>query len=76
MKTHVEAHNKFRELFMKTGLMDISSSIRLQRTFEKRQFSDCDYGEVTRSEASESAEDANHFFEAVVGYLIENNHLQ
>lgn len=75
-KTHVGAHNRFRELFIKTGLMDISLSIRLQRTFEKRQFSDYDYDEITEIEASESVEDATCFFDTVVRYLKENNHLQ
>ena len=76
MKTHVGAHNRFRELFVKTSLMDISLSIRLQRTSEKRQFSDYDYDEITESEASESVQDATFFFESVVRYLKENNHLK
>ena len=75
-KTHVGAHNKFRELFIKMGLMDMSLSIRLQRTFEKRQFSDYDYDEITESEAFESVEDATYFLDSVVRYLKENNHLQ
>lgn len=75
-KTHAGVHNRFRELFVKTGLIDISLSIRLQRTFEKRQFSDYDYDEIMESEAFESVGDATYFFETVVRYLIENNHLQ
>lgn len=76
VKTHVGAHSRFRELFIKTSLLDISLSVRLQRAFEKRQFSDYDYDEVAEHEASESVEDAAYFFDSVVRYLKENNHLQ
>ncbi len=76
VKTHVGAHNGFRERFIKLGLMDMSLSIRLQRTFEKRQFSDYDYDEITKSEAFESVEDATYFLDSVIRYLKENNHLQ
>lgn len=75
-KTHVGAHSRFRDIFIKTGVMDISLNTRLQRSFEKRQFGDYDYDEVAESEALESFEDATHFFEVVVRYLKENNHIK
>ncbi len=75
-KTHVGSHNKFRELFIKTGIWDKYFSTILQRSFEKRQFSDYDYDEVFESEAKESVDDAVHFFTTTVLYLKENNFLQ
>jgi uncharacterized protein (UPF0332 family) len=75
-KTHVGSHNKFRELFLKTGLWDREFNTILQRSFEKRQFSDYDYDEVLQEDAKESVEDAEHFFEATVFYLKQNNFLQ
>lgn len=75
-KTHVGAHARFREIFIKTNVLDISLNTRLQRTFEKRQFGDYEYDEVAECEALESFEDATHFFGQVVRYLEENNHLQ
>lgn len=74
-KTHVGAHYKFREMYLKTGFLDISLNIRLQRAFEKRNFSDYDYEEVAEQQALESVEDAVVFFEAALRYLKENNHL-
>ena len=75
-KTHVGAHNKFRELFIKTSALDADLSSILQRSFEKRQFSDYDYDEVFKEDASQSLEDAEHFMNVVVLYLKENNFLQ
>jgi len=75
-KTHAGAHNKFRELFIKTGILDLELSVVLQRSFEKRQFSDYDYDEVSAEDAKESVEDARYFVETSVLYLKENNHLQ
>jgi uncharacterized protein (UPF0332 family) len=75
-KTHVGAHSKFRELYIKTGLLDIALTDRLQRSFVKRQFSDYDYEEVTEDQASESIEDAEYFVKATMTYLKQNNHLK
>ncbi len=75
-KTHTGALYKFREMYLKTGCLDVSLNIRLQRTFEKRNFGDYDYDEVAEHDALESMGDAIVFFEAVLLYLKENNHLQ
>jgi uncharacterized protein (UPF0332 family) len=75
-KTHAGAHYKFRELYLKTGFLDSSLNIRIQRTFEKRNFGDYDYDEVAEDEAQESIQDATTFFESVLQYLKENNHLK
>jgi uncharacterized protein (UPF0332 family) len=75
-KTHVRAHSKFRELYIKTGLLDISLSDKLQRSFVKRQFGDYDYEEVTEDQAIESIEDAEQFVKATMTYLKENNYLK
>jgi len=63
-------------LYLQTGLLDASLNIRIQRTFEKRNFGDYDYDEVAEQEARESTEDAVTLFESVLQYLKENNHLQ
>ena len=76
VKTHSGAHNKFRELFIKTGVFDKELSTSLQRSFEKRQFSDYDYDEVLAEDAQESILDARVFFNATVLYLRKNNFLQ
>lgn len=75
-KTHVGAHTKFREFYIKTGLLDISLSDRLQRSFVKRQFSDYDYEEVSEDQAKESLEDTAQFVNSTMHYLKENNHLK
>lgn len=75
-KTHAGTHYKFREMYLKTGFLDTSLNIRLQRTFEKKNFGDYDYDEVADHEAHESIQDAGIFFESVLQYLKENNHLQ
>ncbi|WP_439555928.1 HEPN domain-containing protein [Dyadobacter sp.] len=76
VKTHVGSHTKFRELFIKTGILDIVLNTTLQRAFEKRQFSDYDYDEVLEEDARESVQDAAQFVNATLQYLKENNHLQ
>jgi len=75
-KTHSGAHSKFRELFIKTRILDKELSTILQRSFEKRQFSDYDYDEVLIEDAQESIDDARVFFNATILYLKENNFLQ
>jgi len=75
-KTHVGAHNKFRELFIKTSVLDTDLSVMLQRSFEQRQFSDYDYDEVFQDDALQSLEDAQHFRNVVILYLKKNNFLQ
>jgi len=75
-KTHGGAHSKFRELFIKTGILDKELSVRLQRSFEKRQFSDYDYDEVLSEDALESINDARLFLSTTILYLKENNFLQ
>lgn len=75
-KTHNGAHNKFRELFIKTGILDKELSTSLQRSFEKRQFSDYDYDEVLEEDAQESIQDAINFVNATNQYLKENNFLK
>ncbi|MCE6992214.1 HEPN domain-containing protein [Dyadobacter sp. CY323] len=75
-KTHVGSHTKFRELFIKSGILDLELNVMLQRAFEKRQFSDYDYDEVLTEDARESVEDAERFVNATIQYLKENNHLQ
>lgn len=74
-KTHVGAHNKFRKIFIKTGRFDISFSQYLGRSFDKRQFSDYDYDDVSKQQAEESLSDAEKFRNAVLQYLKQNNHL-
>ncbi|KAA0989868.1 HEPN domain-containing protein [Dyadobacter aurulentus] len=74
-KTHVGAHNKFRELYIKSGLLDSLLSDRLQRSFVKRQFGDYDYEEVTEEQALESLDDAAQFVKSTLQFLKENNHL-
>ena len=75
-KTHSGAHSKFRELFIKTDILDKKLSISLQRSFEKRQFSDYDYDEVLSEDAQESINDAKLFLSTTILYLKENNFLQ
>lgn len=75
-KTHNGAHNKFRELFIKTGILEKELSTSLQRSFEKRQFSDFDYDEVLEEDAQESIDDAIIFVNATTQYLKENNFLK
>lgn len=75
-KDHSQAHSKFSEMFIKTGLMDISLHKRLKRTFEMRQASDYQYYKVSEQEALKSIENAAAFFESAIQYLKENNHLQ
>jgi len=75
-KTHSGAHSKFREFFIKTGIFDKELSISLQRSFEKRQFSDYDYDEVLSEDAAESINDARQLLNATILYLKENNFLQ
>ena len=75
-KTHSGAHSRFRELFIITGIFDKELSISLQRSFEKRQFSDYDYDEVLPEDATESIHDARLFLNATILYLKENNYLQ
>jgi uncharacterized protein (UPF0332 family) len=75
-KTHVGAHYKFREMYLRTGLLDVSLNAGLQRTFEKRNFGDYDYDEVAEHEAQESIVDAVKFFESALQYLKENNHIK
>ncbi|MCE7066289.1 HEPN domain-containing protein [Dyadobacter sp. CY326] len=75
-KTHVGAHSKFRELYIKTGLLDTTLTDKLQRSFVKRQFSDYDYEEVTEEQAVEAIEDAEAFVKATMTYLKQNNHLK
>ncbi|CAG5070546.1 hypothetical protein DYBT9623_03091 [Dyadobacter sp. CECT 9623] len=75
-KTHVGSHTKFRELFIKSGILNIELNLMLQRAFEKRQFSDYDYDEVLSDDAQESVADAEQFVNATMHYLKENNHLK
>lgn len=75
-KTHSGTHSKFRELFIKTGVLGNELSISLQRSFEKRQFSDYDYDEVLEEDARESIHDAKTFLDATILYLKNNNLLQ
>jgi len=75
-KTHVGAHNKFREIFIKTHRLDSSLSQFLRRSFDKRQFGDYDYDDVSKDQAEESLTDAEQFTSAVIQYLKQNNHLK
>jgi uncharacterized protein (UPF0332 family) len=75
-KTHSGGHSKFRELFIKTGILDAELSTILQRSFEKRQFSDYDYDEVMQEDALESINDARFFLNATILYLKQNNFLK
>lgn len=75
-KTHNGAHAKFRELYIKTGILDKTLNTCLQRSFEKRQFGDYDYDEVLLEDAEESVNDAELFLNATILYLKKNNFLQ
>ncbi|MCF2501151.1 MULTISPECIES: HEPN domain-containing protein [Dyadobacter] len=75
-KTHLGAHNKFRELYIKSELMEMSLTDMLQRTSDKRQFGDYDYEEVDGAQAEEALADAEYFTKAAIHYLKQNNHLK
>ncbi|GGB93609.1 HEPN domain-containing protein [Dyadobacter sediminis] len=71
-----EAYIVFHQEFILTQLIAKEHGLALKRSFEKRQFSDYDYDEVSQEDAKESLDDARDFAEAVIQYLKENNHLQ
>ncbi|KAA6436645.1 HEPN domain-containing protein [Dyadobacter flavalbus] len=75
-KSHKGAHNAFHKEFISTQIIAKEHGLALKRSFEKRQFSDYDYDEVSQEDAKESLDDAARFVEAVIQYLKENNHLQ
>ena len=75
-KTYERSYSKFRELFIKTNLIDIELGLRLQKAFKKKQFNEFDYKEVLAEDAQESLEDATQFVNATIQYLKENKFLQ
>jgi uncharacterized protein (UPF0332 family) len=75
-KSHKGAHNAFHKNFILTEKLSKNYGLALKRTFERRQFSDYDYDEVSYEAARESLENANEFLQATIAYLKENNHLQ
>ncbi|RIV23791.1 HEPN domain-containing protein [Fibrisoma montanum] len=69
-KSHSGAHAKFRELFIKSGLIPKEASLWLDKTWELRQAGDYDFEDiVTAEEAIEALEAATHFIRAVAAYL-------
>jgi uncharacterized protein (UPF0332 family) len=71
-----KAYAAFHKEFVLTQIISKEHGLALKRSFEKRQFSDYDYDEVSQEDAKESLDDAARFVEAVIQYLKENNYLQ
>ncbi|WP_317168121.1 HEPN domain-containing protein [Spirosoma taeanense] len=72
-KSHSGAHAKFRELYVKTGLLPKEVSYWLDKTWELRQAGDYDFEDrVTTEEAAEALESAQQFIRAVADYLQDN----
>ncbi len=68
-KSHSGAHTKFRELYIKTGLLPKEASYWLDKTWELRQVGDYDFEDIiSKEEAEESLESARLFIETVNNY--------
>lgn len=68
-KSHSGAHAKFRELYVKTGLLPKEISYWLDKTWELRQAGDYDFDDVvTVDEATQAQESARLFIQAVMVY--------
>lgn len=74
-KSHEGAHNQFRLKYIKTGIFPLDSNVWLQKSYEKRRFSDYDYDEIAPEEANESVENAQNFFTITHQFLSQNSHL-
>ncbi|MBC8155519.1 MAG: HEPN domain-containing protein [Bacteroidetes bacterium] len=69
-KSHSGAHAKFRELYVKTGLLPVDVSLWLDKTWQLRQVGDYDFEDVvTAEEAAQALDCARLFIAAVAAYL-------
>lgn len=69
-KSHSGAHVKFRELYIKTGLLPKEASIWLDKTWELRQAGDYDFDDIiTPEEALDALQSAQAFVRAVTDYI-------
>lgn len=69
-KTHQGAHLKFRELYIKTGLMPMETAESLRAVFEMRQSCDYDFEfDPTGEDAKGAIDMARDFLEATKNHL-------
>jgi uncharacterized protein (UPF0332 family) len=69
-ESHSGAHAKFRELYIKPGLLPKEASLWLDKTWELRQAGDYDFEDVvTVDEATQALESAHSFIEITRLYL-------
>ena len=69
-KKHSAVIGKFRELYIKTGLFDVSFSRMIGEAFDLR--SDCDYEDfylVTKAEVEDQIKNTAQFLDAVESYI-------
>ena len=69
-KSHSGAQAKFRELYIKTGILPVAASTWLDKTWELRQAGDYDFDDaVTEEEAKQALQAARQFIDVVTDYF-------
>ena len=72
-KTHQGIHNKFAELFIKTGIFEKEVNDWVTSSFRFRQLADYDFeANITENEAQEIVSKARQFIDLVKDYFVKN----
>ena len=73
-KTHQGAHIQFRQLYIKTGVLDLSLAEMLSESFELRQSADYDFEfDLSEADAASAINNARTFFTATKNYFEPKN---
>jgi len=69
-KTHQGAHQKFSELYIKSGILDIQLAKTLSKVFDLRQSADYDYqSELAQQDVATALDHARTFLAATKTYF-------